>query len=331
MNDCRLKKLPKIEPFQGLNRLKELDLSTNPLKFLSSNTFLNVMKLELNLSSTKIAVMNNGTFHSFSQSLKRLYVNNNPLLCDCNLKWMSECIQEHVNNSNVILEMKTSTVCALPNELAGKRLDTLIPEAFSCSCGTCRKNSHCLIKGRADICKCDSSWMGDSCDLVCNATQKNEKTCSSLNGTCYCSQFVQQQSSHSVVNCPQNATLVNDNGTFCTEYTKEKEKNASQKNNMTSSFAVTLSLAISGSVIVVTILVLLAWCTWKHRKTSNKRSSGVVPQGGHPLDVLPDLQDNHVYLSHALIGRSLFRECPCRSVFPDYQLSLLFLLTFQTH
>ncbi|XP_066597236.1 carboxypeptidase N subunit 2-like isoform X2 [Prorops nasuta] len=143
--------------FQGLSKLKKLDISgAKSLVKVERGAFSDNTNLEtLVLNSNKrLAIMEEGclgglpnlrhfmlrdnAFTHFSESLiawnelRRLDLSENPLLCDCNIFWLSEVLVAR-NSSPVI--------CAEPAELKGKPIKGITSDELGCAFSDPRKQA----------------------------------------------------------------------------------------------------------------------------------------------------------------------------------------------
>ncbi|XP_003221400.2 adhesion G protein-coupled receptor A3 isoform X1 [Anolis carolinensis] len=101
-----------IDPgaFMGLTSLKRLDLANNQIGCLNVDMFKGLANLvRLNLSGNLFSSLAQGTFDHLT-SLKSLEFQTDYLLCDCNMLWMQQWVQER----NITVR---DTRCAYPKSL----------------------------------------------------------------------------------------------------------------------------------------------------------------------------------------------------------------------
>lgn len=140
-----------IEPhaFQGLQNLRQLDISGAPVLeriakgCLSDNLNLESLTISSNKRLTTIEdgafaglpnlrhlVLRDNAFTTFSEStvawpeLRKIDVSENPLYCNCNLRWLKELLIQR-NTSQVL--------CATPSHLKNKPLKSLSPDELGCA------------------------------------------------------------------------------------------------------------------------------------------------------------------------------------------------------
>lgn len=111
--------------FSNLTSLRFLNLSMNSLGSLDGQMLMGLVNLEkLSLSGNRLARLDNGTFGEMP-ALKSIDLGDNPLICDCRMRWLAE--------SSVGLSQKT--VCHLPSTLQGLRLRKVSVEEYHCDYG----------------------------------------------------------------------------------------------------------------------------------------------------------------------------------------------------
>ncbi|GMR30900.1 hypothetical protein PMAYCL1PPCAC_01095, partial [Pristionchus mayeri] len=128
--------------FDGINNLQLLLLNANKLKCIRRDAFRNLSKLTLlSLYDNNIQSLSNETFHHLS-SLQTLHLAKNPLICDCNMKWLAELLTKKM--------IETSGArCEAPKRVAKRRLSTLAATKFNC------RGSEMFVTRRADECLID--------------------------------------------------------------------------------------------------------------------------------------------------------------------------------
>ncbi|XP_015185112.1 PREDICTED: peroxidasin [Polistes dominula] len=148
LNDNHIKYIPSYA-FDGAPNLRILSLYKNHIADLSSNAFAHLPKLEqLYLHDNRLTNIVKGTFNNLP-SLERLFLFNNilqrlpadafknvgpmtrlrldsnELICDCNVLWLVERMEERPTD-------EMSAVCKYPNEMKGKALKTMTSKDFHC-------------------------------------------------------------------------------------------------------------------------------------------------------------------------------------------------------
>jgi len=139
------------DSFDSFRNLQRLRFSSNSLKnlprnFLSSSILSldlqrnqfdrlpylierNSSKLiDLDLSSNQISTLNTNDLFSYP-NLKTIGLTNNPLNCDCHLKWIQQWL---IDNYDRDLIRFLQWTCAKPNELVGRQLTTIRIEDMRC-------------------------------------------------------------------------------------------------------------------------------------------------------------------------------------------------------
>lgn len=150
--DLRSNKIKSIPPgsFAGLNQLNTLLLNHNEIGYLSRDAFSGLPELRhLYLYKNQIETIDNGTFNQLDKleqlylhnnfikhlpdgvfsnlaKLRKLRLDNNPLVCDCNLLWLSEKLKE-INE-----QTQTIAKCGHPISLEGLSVAALLPNQFRC-------------------------------------------------------------------------------------------------------------------------------------------------------------------------------------------------------
>jgi Leucine-rich repeat (LRR) protein len=84
--------LVNANSFENLKNLKLLELNYCQIKSIEANSFDNLKQLEsLSLIGNHLRYLNEYTFRAFN--LRSFYVHENPLVCDCNLRWLLDFIK----------------------------------------------------------------------------------------------------------------------------------------------------------------------------------------------------------------------------------------------
>ena len=144
-----------VETFKSLSQLNILLLSTNKINCLRRGLFDNVTHLRLlSLFGNKIRSIEDGTFNNI-KSTSTLHLGSNPLICDCNLKWISF----------MPARVSSSAKCDYPERVAGKAVSQMDSDEFICEGGErertasagscfidlpCPENCHCHPEGKID-------------------------------------------------------------------------------------------------------------------------------------------------------------------------------------
>lgn len=99
------------ESFKKLQNLQQLDLSRNNLSTIDKDVFKDLANLVmLNLSDNQLNFLKSGSFNN-SPKLSELYLSGNPWMCDPQLDWLSD----HVENKTGMMIMDFSSMhCLLP-------------------------------------------------------------------------------------------------------------------------------------------------------------------------------------------------------------------------
>ncbi|XP_071792808.1 slit homolog 2 protein-like isoform X2 [Asterias amurensis] len=207
------------EGMTGQKSLHTLDLSTNLITMLPDNAFANMTKLStLILSYNRIACIPPGTFSGLSSlrilslqgndlstipdgvfndlhSLSHIALGNNPLYCDCKLRWLSDWVKADGFKEPGIAK------CADPYDLRGKLILTAPSRSFLCSeepdvaiqakcdpclSSPCENNAVCTISlTERYLCQCQEGFKGRNCEVELNACEEeaclNGGSCHNLN------------------------------------------------------------------------------------------------------------------------------------------------------
>ncbi|XP_068980259.1 peroxidasin isoform X1 [Bombus flavifrons] len=120
-------RLERISPgaFSGLSNLEQLYLHFNHLKEIRKGTFNDLPSLErLFLHSNLLHHLPADAFHNVGP-MTRLRLDSNALVCDCNLVWLVQRLQ------NKPSEM--AAFCQSPNEMKGRSLTSMSMNDFHCT------------------------------------------------------------------------------------------------------------------------------------------------------------------------------------------------------
>ncbi|KAH9283513.1 Slit -like protein 2 protein [Echinococcus granulosus] len=184
-------KILEITPdaFKDLSNLKSLVLSGNGLRCIHPDAFSGLKQLKvLILQNNDISILANGTFRELEQ-MNNLALGQNPLHCDCNLRWLHDYFRLKSLDNGV-------SICASPERMKFKSIFHSTPKDFLClvespdiitKCSPCARNP-CLngggcgtISGVEFNCTCEMPFYGDRCEKKVDACFK--KPCKN-GGTC---------------------------------------------------------------------------------------------------------------------------------------------------
>ncbi|XP_059170224.1 slit homolog 2 protein-like isoform X2 [Physella acuta] len=140
-------KLKELPPglFNGLTSLQLLLLNANKLSCVRVDAFKDLTSLNLlSLYDNNIQSLANGTFSPLVK-IQTIHLARNPLICDCNLKWLANFLEK--------FPVETSGVrCLSPRRVRRKKINQLRPEKFKCkgsehhrtkNAGTCMIDREC--------------------------------------------------------------------------------------------------------------------------------------------------------------------------------------------
>ncbi|XP_053258357.1 adhesion G protein-coupled receptor A3 [Podarcis raffonei] len=125
--DLKNNLISTIDPgaFVGLSSLKRLDLTNNQIGCLNADIFKELANLvRLNLSGNLFSSLAQGTFDHLT-SLKSLEFQTDYLLCDCNILWMQQWLQER----NITVR---ETRCAYPKSLQAQPVLSVKQSLLTC-------------------------------------------------------------------------------------------------------------------------------------------------------------------------------------------------------
>lgn len=180
--------VPK-EVLKPLKGLVSLDLSSNPIEFISLEIFAGLRALQfLNLSFSNIRVFHGTHLKEIVPDL-RIYLDHNPLDCNCDLLWLKEWLSGDPYQ-NIRFHDRLQVKCEYPKALNGRSVVSLNIADLSCSCEYCQSSFICVPGG--STCNCASKWAGPSCFDACQVNDTSsivsyEMMCSSSKGKCFCS------------------------------------------------------------------------------------------------------------------------------------------------
>eukprot|EP00057_Strongylocentrotus_purpuratus_P029555 XP_011684029.1 PREDICTED: toll-like receptor 3 [Strongylocentrotus purpuratus] len=93
-----------------LRQLTRIYLDRNLLSYLDETIFSNNLRLEyLSLADNKLTRLNQSTFRPIKNSLSSLDISENPLLCNCDLKWL---LDWQKRSPNLTMQHTTITICS---------------------------------------------------------------------------------------------------------------------------------------------------------------------------------------------------------------------------
>ncbi|XP_051157460.1 protein slit isoform X1 [Leptopilina boulardi] len=127
--------------FHGLSSLKLLLLNANEISCIRTDLFRDLTNLELlSLYDNNIQSLSNGTF-AILRNIKVLHLGRNPLICDCNLRWLSNYLHKNrIDTSN--------PKCDSPKRLFNKKIDMVRDEKFKCDEELLTKRAgECILPG----------------------------------------------------------------------------------------------------------------------------------------------------------------------------------------
>ncbi|XP_021350944.1 leucine-rich repeats and immunoglobulin-like domains protein 2 [Mizuhopecten yessoensis] len=112
--------------FTGLTALTKLGLENNKIKSIAQNAFSGLSQVvRLNLLNNPITSIQRDALRVMTQ-LSQLSFNSSSLLCDCQLSWLPQWLEEKGFQSTV------TAVCAHPAKHRGKNIYTIDPQEFKC-------------------------------------------------------------------------------------------------------------------------------------------------------------------------------------------------------
>lgn len=120
-------RLVSITPgaFVGLPKLRELYLEYNHLREIKKDTFSNLPALErLFLHNNMLHHLPADAFHNVGP-MTRLRLDSNALVCDCNLVWLVQRLQNQ--------PLQREALCESPVQMQGRSLMAMSPNDFHCS------------------------------------------------------------------------------------------------------------------------------------------------------------------------------------------------------
>lgn len=108
--------------FRDLPRLQLLRLHDNArLQYVDAEAFVNVPSLrQLYLHENNLSALSEDLFRNVSSPLQ-VFLHGNPLLCDCNVRWVVEAVSA-LSNTSVRFMQPENLACYKPAHMAGRSL-----------------------------------------------------------------------------------------------------------------------------------------------------------------------------------------------------------------
>ncbi|XP_022086573.1 slit homolog 2 protein-like isoform X2 [Acanthaster planci] len=140
--------------FRGLTSLQLLLLNANHISCIRVNLFQDLISLNLlSLYDNQIMSLANGTLAPL-RNLQTMHLARNPLICDCNLKWLVEYLQGNPVE-------KSGARCETPRRMEGKRLNRMKSIKFKCKDAEYQRTMHageCFIDSDCpESCSCSGT------------------------------------------------------------------------------------------------------------------------------------------------------------------------------
>lgn len=190
--DISNNKISVIKPyvFANLTRLSTLIISYNEIKCIQPKAFSGLHHLRiLSLHGNSISMIPKSAFDD-QNSITHLALGSNPLLCDCNLKWLSQWMKSQYIEPGI-------AKCSHPNSLSNHLVLTTPESSFKCQGETpqdilakcdpchmapCQNNATCKAQHGLDfMCDCVPGYYGVFCEKNIDACYGNP---CSHDGTC---------------------------------------------------------------------------------------------------------------------------------------------------
>lgn len=142
MSSCELPDVPDFA-LSRMSGLENLDLNNNAISKLTQRSLvgLSTSLVRLYLSGNKLRTLDECVFYEFQKlDILQLQLNNNPLECDCALKWLHDLLQPYKSNpSTQFRVMSLQWKCA---NLNAKLFTTLTDADFS-TCQSVNQSAQC--------------------------------------------------------------------------------------------------------------------------------------------------------------------------------------------
>ena len=216
LNQNKLHSVPRLQHMQFL---KSIDLSKNFMKKVESNSFRGLKMLSsIKLNCNNISNIQSNPFDDL-KNIKELFLNDNPLECDCHLRWIMEWLSGKPN----ILQNIHDTRCHALDLFKKPLLNVSLTE-FLCTCKNCVQKASCMDQG--SLCNCSSDWIGATCNDVCYFNSSLPSLNSTILKHVSCSNSNQKEKSEDAIDfglctfnmttetCSQNASLTKVGKTF---------------------------------------------------------------------------------------------------------------------
>ena len=173
----RIVRIPANVTSKGFRKLRKLDLGHNYITCLQPESLLAFESLEeLILTANVISQIPSETFQTLGQ-LKKVDFSENPLYCDCNMKWI-------VSDSWKSKFIRGEAKCSEPQRMNGQEIAKLSATDFKChkdepTLFVMAKCDKCLLKpcnggtcrllddGQMDFeCDCNENYRGRFCEQI---------------------------------------------------------------------------------------------------------------------------------------------------------------------
>jgi len=161
------------DAFANLTQLHTLILSYNKLQCVQQKTFSGLANLKvLSLHGNDLSSIPYGAFNDMV-SLTHLALGNNPLYCDCNLKWLSDWIKEGYKEPGIAAcqgpeGMGNNLLLTTPSfkfQCYEKADPTILAKCNVCYTYPCQHSGTCHLVGFKQYrCECPASYHGEHCE-----------------------------------------------------------------------------------------------------------------------------------------------------------------------
>ncbi|KAK3090062.1 hypothetical protein FSP39_008890 [Pinctada imbricata] len=113
----------------GLNKLHTILLNNNHIERIQNGAFNGLPQLRhLFLYKNDIERIDRQTFSSLT-NLRQLRLDSNPIICDCDILWLSQFLQRRSGR------IQASAICRQPQQLQGRHVSRLTPTDLNCVTG----------------------------------------------------------------------------------------------------------------------------------------------------------------------------------------------------
>ena len=132
-SDLNLASIPD-KAFKNNTKLTYLDLEKNNITSIQESAFYRLRdSLEtLSLSMNSIQSIDECVFRNFTK-LRHLYLQQNPLICDCRIQWLYDWIQDIPSESDRVKTSFLLGACDTPASLTGSYLHLISRTALTCT------------------------------------------------------------------------------------------------------------------------------------------------------------------------------------------------------